>query len=469
MPVLEEELRRAMAEEVAALHVDPGLAHRVLRRSRRRAARVRGLAAVAAAVVVGAGATVGYGQAWRSAGEERAVGAATPPEPVEGMVLTYLPGELVGTRPVETGRGEFSAGPLRVRATAWGPGEEVRLLTYRGAELADPVEALGDIQPEGTWTSVRGRTARQHADAGTATLAWLERTGLAIRLTVAGKYAGDLRRIAEGVRVADPTGPAGGVFEGMRVGHLPPSLHLEGTGTTVAPSGSSTYKRWTGANGAVMSLTALRGTGAHSLADLAAWARLGEERVRSMREVTVHGTTGYTGTVRDGKDRWHVHLWLERPGLGFLLRVSEPLAGELDRVREGITPAETRVSGEQVDGIAVTHLPPGLTRGKSDETGEGDGWSSVEGRWLAPSGKPRVRILIARGGGIFTSGFAERVLGPGAEEAAIGGRTGRLAEAGDGTRRFLVFGDGVAAVVTVHGSLAKEIDAIVRGLRLPGA
>lgn len=253
----------------------------------------------------------------------------------------------------------------------------------------------------------------------------------------------------------------------MRVRHLPEGVHLEGTGRTVAPSGSSTYKRWTGANGAVVSLTALRGTGARTLDGLAAWARLGEEQVRAMREVTVHGTAGYTGEVRYEGRRWHVHLWRERPGLGFLLMVSAPLAGEPDRIREGIVPAETRVTGEHVDGVAVTRLPAGLTRDKSDRYDEGDGWSSVEGRWLDRSGKPGVRVEIARGGAIAEAAWTARTLGPEARETEVGGRRGLLAATGEGARRFLVLSGDVAAVVTVDASLAGELDAIVRACGLP--
>ncbi|WP_218040135.1 hypothetical protein [Actinomadura sp. WMMB 499] len=248
---LRGELRRAMAERVAGTRAPRSLAADVRRRHRRRKARARTAVAVAGASVAalalvpayrsiqpvpaGAPETTATAPGGPEAGapergpapaapgpsgsasdrtspEPRTArpSAGTPDEPSPGRPgagagsrpsvpgwLTYLPDGLAAERPCATERG--STGTATVCAWRGEPGW-VRVRLVEGPGIGGP-EDLVPVAGVPSRTSVRGIPALAGAAPGDGRqVSWLPRPGVGATVQAGGAAAGDLMRIAEGVR-----------------------------------------------------------------------------------------------------------------------------------------------------------------------------------------------------------------------------------------------------------------------------
>ncbi|MEU9889656.1 hypothetical protein [Sphaerisporangium sp. NPDC051011] len=477
MPMLEDDLQRAMWEETGHLRAAPDLAERVVRRARRRAVRVRVIGSAVAAVVAVSGAVFAQGVfAKRS---EVAVGVRDEPSVVAGVRVRYVPEGLGSPR-----EGQARDGRLNGRSLTWGAGPDlVRVTAYRFSEngFSDAVRMFSDdglaassvgLGP-GEPATVRGRVARSVSGEGTSTLVWLEQMGvLTLRVTVGANRVDDLRRIADGLWV-DPSGPAGGTLEGLRVPYLPEGVFLHHRPLSVIDTKGGAWvdapsAKWTGENGGEVVLSAVRGTDARTLEDLVRWSRATKEQAAALRTVTTHGRPAYAGVIDVfGSRKSSVWMWVEKPGLGFLLTVTEPLAGELDRIAEAIVPVDDPVPAEDgggVDGVPVTYVPAGLTRATPDATDMGDGWTSVTGRWSAGSGG-EMRVKVIRGAIVRSSGWPEGYFDQG-RLTDIGKLTGAMDTRPDGTVEFLAATTGnLAVAVTLSPDMAGELNRVVQGLK----
>ncbi|RSN71084.1 hypothetical protein [Actinomadura sp. WAC 06369] len=243
---VEDELRRAMAETVAGARAPRSLAADVRRRHRRRKARIRTAAAVAGASVAAlalapayrsiqpapAGAPEGVVPSAAASGDgapERVPapvpsrppesgkgGTAEPrtPRPSTGAPdapaaeapraepslpawLAYLPDGLDAARPCATERG--TARTTTVCEWRGDPGW-VRIRLVEGTGIGGPEELAPPVGVP-VRTSVRGTPALAGAAPGSGRqVSWLPRAGLGATVQAGGAAAGDLMRIAEGVR-----------------------------------------------------------------------------------------------------------------------------------------------------------------------------------------------------------------------------------------------------------------------------
>ncbi|WP_067794811.1 hypothetical protein [Actinomadura formosensis] len=247
---LESELRKAMAEQVAAATASPSLAADVKRRHRRRAARIRAAAGVAAASVAALALVPTYQsfQATPAGNAEtprptNTVSAHRPPErspapdvpvssPSKGRTEAGAsprpatrPSSGGGTGPDRPGVGDVtgrlprwityipdalaSTGPCAVTEDA---GRKTTTCQWRGktgwVEIA-LVKSGGLTGPADLMktTGVPGRTSVRGAPALTADrpdsarqISWLARPGVGVTVTAKGAPKDQLMRIAEGVR-----------------------------------------------------------------------------------------------------------------------------------------------------------------------------------------------------------------------------------------------------------------------------
>ncbi|MDP9848760.1 hypothetical protein [Streptosporangium lutulentum] len=459
MSNLESELRQAMIEETSALGAPPDLAHQVTRRARRRRRSHLTALAVAAAIAAVAVAVPAY-----LGGQASDVAAPTPPAVVDGVQVGYLPSGL-GTPEQEKVR---DGGLPGTRAT-WGSGDDEVLVTvYRPPvlELGDPEVMLARLKESSG--ALRGG-ALVRGRPGLTTLAdddlvWVERPDLVLRVTVGTRHRSDLRAVADGL---EPEGRTGGAFEGLLLTYLPAGLHLDGPASA---NGSWTQMRWSG-NDVSMRLLAVRGADAEDSQTLLAWAGT-HQRLSGGTPEKVRGKPGYSATLDDPDQRQaHVRLWVEKQGLGYLLAVSRPLAPELDRIVDGIVPAEpATVPGEPVDGVGVTYLPPGSQRTTPGSNMRfGSGWSATIDRWSSSRGD--VEVTVARGGVLHTSQWLDEfLLGEKRQSAPVGrAPVGIWTTDPNGRRGAFWVAPGVAVHVKVSPELAGELDRIVAGIRVPGS
>ncbi|MEU7898346.1 hypothetical protein AB0B45_36480 [Nonomuraea sp. NPDC049152] len=366
--MFESELRQAMAEDSAHLAAASDLVDQVVLLSRRRRRTRHRVVAVVAAVAL---ALAGWVLVPRD--EQQVATTPSTTGSLDDVEVRHVPAGL--GKPVQGSSGD---GALLAGTLTWSSGDDlVRVSRY--GRTGDP-DTRG-LMVGTTWTSIRGRTARISDDG--RDLLWAERPGLLLRVTVGANHIDEVRTIAEELLMTDPTGPAGGVVEGMRVSYLPPRVHLAGV---MKRSDGETAKTWTGAGDRRITLISVRGEHAASLDELAAWSA-GEWG--NGTRTTVNGKPGY----RDGPGSLmvgHGRLWLQKPGLGLVLKVSDNLVPEIDRILAGITPMiSTPGLPESFEGLTVTHLPPGLTR-------TGDAGMDGLGKWWNRDGSS-VMVEVVRG------------------------------------------------------------------------
>ncbi|MFA1543814.1 hypothetical protein [Actinomadura monticuli] len=246
---LESELRNAMAEQVAGTSASPSLVADVKRRHRRRAARIRTAAGVAAASVAALALVPAY-QSFRAtpAGNSEitrptgTVSASRPPErsPAPGLPasppskgrpgagvsskpdahpssggagprgpgaggaigalpgwITYLPDGLAAAGPCAvTGDAGWETTTCSWRGkTGW-----VEIALVKGGGLTGPKDLMKTPGIPGR-TSVRGMPALTGDRPDSARqVSWLARPGVGVTVTAAGSAKDQLMRIAEGVR-----------------------------------------------------------------------------------------------------------------------------------------------------------------------------------------------------------------------------------------------------------------------------
>ncbi|MEU4404431.1 hypothetical protein AB0F88_07900 [Streptosporangium sp. NPDC023963] len=465
MPNVERELRLAMVEETAALGAPPGLAHRVVQGARRgRRARATAAALVAAAVL--AAAVPGY----LTVTDRSGVASPTQAVGVDGVKVGYLPAGL-GAPVLE----RADAGGLRGTAATWGAGDDlVRVTVYRDPAFGGAERVLGGIRgtpetlPGVLVAKVRGRGAFTRAEGDD--LVWEERPGLVLRVTVGALHRDALRRIAGGLVPKDPTG---GVFQGLRVTYIPPGLHLADLSSVVDQTGW-TEIRLSGDDGASVRILAVRGLSAADPETLLTWARVRQNLYTATPE-KVRGKPGYRA---DGGGRGasysRLRLWLEKPGLGYVVEVNEGLATTLDRIVKGLVPAEPPSTsgkpsgpGNAVDHVAVAYLPPGLRRVAGETTRLGKGWSAKAGRWS--DGSRDVEVTVVRGAVLHSSQWVDEILRgekrePGRTEMPL---MGIRTTDPDGRRGIFFESTEVAVHVKVDPALAGELDRIAAKIRVP--
>ncbi|MER5627175.1 hypothetical protein ABT061_39755 [Streptosporangium sp. NPDC002544] len=461
MPNIENELRLAMVEETSALGVPPGLAHRVVQGANRgRRARRTAVALVAAAVL--AAAVPGY----LVVADRSGVASPTQAVGVDGVKVGYLPAGLGA--PVLA---RADAGGLRGTGATWGSGDDlVRVTVYQdpafhvgGAErVLGGIKGAPETLPGVLVAKVRGRGAFTRAEGDD--LVWEERSGLVLRVTVGARHRDDLRRIADGLIPKDPTG---GVFQGLRVTYVPPGLHLTDPFSVIDRTGW-TELGWSGDDGASIRLLAVRGVSAADAETLLTWARTRQNLYTATPE-KVRGKPGYRA---DGGGRGASHtqmrLWLEKPGLGYVVEVNQGLATTLDRIVEGLIPAEPpSTSGDAVDHVAVAYLPPGLRRVAGETARLGKGWSAKAGRWS--DGSRDVEVTVVRGAVLHGSQWVDEFLRGVKRESVRTGRPlmGIRTTDPDGRRGIFFENTEVAVHVKVDPALADKLDKIILGIRVP--
>ncbi|MEU8385015.1 hypothetical protein [Streptosporangium sp. NPDC048865] len=459
MPNIEHELRLAMVEETSSLGVPPGLAHRVVQDAKRgRRARGTAVALVAAAVL--AAAVPGY-QAVTDRG-----GVASPTEAVgvDGVRVGYLPPGL-GAPVLE----RADAGGLRGTAATWGAGGDlVRVTVYRDPAFGGAERVLGGIRgtPEtlsGVLVAkVRGRGAFTRAEGDD--LVWEERPGLVLRVTVGALHRDALRRIAGGLIPKDPTG---GVFQGLRVTYVPPGLHLRDVFSTVDRTGWAEI-RLSGDDGASVRILAVRGLSAADPETLLTWARVRQNLYTATPE-KVRGKPGYRADGGgSGASYSRLRLWLEKPGLGYVVEVNDGLATTLDRIVKGLVPAgPPSASGNAVDHVVAAYLPRGLRRVAGETARLGKGWSATAGRWS--DGSRDVEVTVARGAVLHGSQWVDEFLrGEKRERARTGVPLMGIRTTDPDGRRGIFFESAEVAVhVKVDPALAGELDRIALKIRVP--
>ncbi|MFB9681463.1 hypothetical protein [Streptosporangium vulgare] len=461
MPNVEQELRLAMVEETSALGVPPGLAHRVVQGAKRdRRARTAAVALVAAAVL--AAAVPSYLVVTDRGG----VASPTQAVGVDGVKVGYLPAGL-GAPVVE----RADAGGLRGTGATWGTGDDlVRVTVYRDAtfHIGGAERVLGGVRgtpetlPGALVAKVRGRGAFTRAEGDD--LVWEEWPGLVLRVTVGARHRDALRRIADGLVPRDPTG---GLFQGLRVTYVPPGLHLKDLSTAVDPTGWTEIE-WSGDDGASIRILAVRGVSAADAETLLTWARVRQNLYTATPE-KVRGRPGYRADGGgQGASYSRMRLWLERPGLGYVVEVNEGLATTLDRIVKGLVPIEPpSTSGDAVDDVAVAYLPPGLRRVAGETTRLGRGWSAKAGRWS--DGARDVEVTVVRGAVLHSSQWVDEFLRGEKRESARTGAPlmGIRTTDPDGHRGIFFESAEVAVHVKVDPALAGELDRIAAKIRVP--
>ncbi|MGS2647523.1 hypothetical protein [Streptosporangium sp. LJ11] len=461
MPNVEHELRLAMVEETSALGAPPGLAHRVVQGARRdRRARTTAVALVAAAVL--AAAVPGY----LAVTDRSGVASPTRTVGVDGVKVGHLPPGL-GTPVLE----RADAGGLRGTAATWGSGDDlVRVTVYRdpafhsgGAErVLGGIRGTPETLPGVLAAKVRGRGAFTRAEGDD--LVWEERPGLVLRVTVGARHRDDLRRIAGGLIPKDPTG---GVFQELRVTYVPPGLYLKTPFSVVDQTGWAELG-WGGDDGASVRLLAVRGVSAADAEALLTWART-RQSLYAVTPEKVRGKPGYRAAGgAGGASRTRMRLWLERPGLGYVVAVNQGLAATLDRIVKGLVPTEPpSTSGNAVDHVAVAYLPPGLRRVAGETTRLGKGWSAKAGRWS--DGSRDVEVTVVRGAVLHGSRWEDEFLRGEKRESARTRRPpmGIRTTDPDGRRGIFFESPEVAVHVKADPALAGELDRIAAKIRVP--
>ncbi|MET9341444.1 hypothetical protein [Nonomuraea sp. NPDC003804] len=447
--MFESSLRQAMAEDTAHLAAAPDLAERVVRRSLRRRRTRHAIAAVVTATAL---ALAGWVLAPR---EQRVATTPSTTGRLDDVVVRHVPPGLGEPVQGHSGEGRLLAGTL-----TWGSGADlVRVSRYGGADGLD----TPGLMAGGQLTSTRGRQAK--ISPGGTDLLWSERQGLLLRVTVGANHVAEVRTIAEELQVTDPTGPAGGVVEGLRVSYLPSRLHLE---SVTMRSDGETAKTWTGAGERQITLTVVRGRHAASLDELAAWSA-GDWR--NGTRTTVNGRPAYRNGARS---RLTGRLWLQEPGVGVVLRMSENLEPEIDRVLAGIVPVPaTRGLPLRFEGLTVTHLPPGFTAGQ-------DGGMDGRGRWWTRAGSS-VLVEVVKGERARTPQDLAHVSWPtserfsGLRRTTVGSRPALVGDIVTGTglsRGRMVLWTarpGYGVRVQVSDDLVNDLMAVARGIQVAPA
>ncbi|MGJ6964463.1 hypothetical protein ACSDR0_21370 [Streptosporangium sp. G11] len=467
MPNIENELRLAMVEETSALGVPPGLAHRVVQGAKRgRRARTTAVALFAAAVL--AAAVPGY----LAVADRSGVASPTRAVGVDGVKVGYLPPGL-GAPVLE----RADAGGLRGTGATWGSGDDlVRVTVYRdpafhagGAErVLGGLRGTPETLPGVLMVKVRGREAFTRPEGDD--LVWEEWPGLVLRVTVGTRYRDDLRRVADGLIPRDPTG---GVFQGLRVTYVPPGLHLKAPFSVIDQTGWAELG-WGGDGGASVRLLAVRGVSAADAETLLGWART-RQNLHTATPEKVRGKPGYrAGGGVGGASSTRMRLWLEKPGLGYVVVVNQGLATTLDRIVKGLVPAEQpstsgkpATSGNAVDHVTVAYLPPGLRRVAGETTRLGEGWSAKAGRWSA--GSRDVEVTVIRGVPLHDNQWVNEFLRGEKRESARTRRPpmGIRTTDPDGRRGIFFETPEVAVHVKVDPVLAGELDRIAAKIRIP--
>jgi hypothetical protein len=473
--VLENELREAMVAETASLRVAPDLVERVVRGSRRRrsARVVTGLVAAAVAVIAGLVAASGhFGETDRVA-----VGPPSALAAVDGVEVRYVPDGLGEPRLEDVPNDR-----LKENRATWGEGHNlVRVTVYREKEsqygLINPDDPQKAGLPGGQPVTVRGRTGARLTSGGDSELIWIEKSSVALRVTVGAKYRDKLSRIAQTLWGADPTGPVGGAFEGVRVPYLPSGVFLEGVITSASTDWGYTSKLWRG-DGRWVRLMAVRGSEATTLPNLVKWAKGTPEPAESGNHVTIRGKDAHQVTATRaspaGAEQAPGLMWVEKPGLGYVLSASRNLDSSLMTIANAMVPVDApALDGALVDGVALGHLPRGVEAGSPAFTAQRGptftaykGWVTTTRRW---SGGPAttLEVTVARGAVLHMKSWSDAFLdGRKGKEVSLGGSTGTLLEDAR-ERQFVLNRDNVAVSVKVSADLADQLDMIVRQLIIP--
>ncbi|WP_030921121.1 hypothetical protein [Streptosporangium amethystogenes] len=461
MPNVENELRQAMIEETSALGVPPGLAHRVVQGADRgRRARTTAVALVAAAVL--AAAVPGY----LIVADRSGVASPTQAVDVDGVKVGYLPAGLGA--PVLA---RADAGGLRGTGATWGSGDGlIRVTVYRdpafhvgGAErVLGGIQGVPETLPGFLVAKVRGRGAFTRAEGDD--LVWEERAGLVLRVTVGVRHRDDLRRIAGGLIPKDPTG---GDFQGLRVTYVPPGLYLKDPFSVIDRTGW-TELGWSGDDGASVRLLAVRGVSAADAETLLTWARTRQNLYTATPE-KVRGKPGYRAAGgAGGASHTRMRLWLEKPGLGYLVEVNQGLATTLDRIVAGLVPAEPpSTSGDAVDHVTVAYLPPGLRRVAGETVRLGKGWSATAGRWS--DGSRDVEVTVIRGVVLHSGQWVDEFLRGTKREPSRVGKwiKGIRTTDRDGRPGFFLETPELTIHAEVDPTLADRLNEIILGIRVP--
>ncbi|MEV6863983.1 hypothetical protein AB0M44_23615 [Streptosporangium subroseum] len=252
----------------------------------------------------------------------------------EGLLLTYLPAGL------------HLDGPASVNgSTSWtqmrwsGNDVSMRLLAVRGADAEDSQTLLAWARAHqdlsgGTPKKVRGKpgysaTLDDPEQRQAHVRLWVEKQGLGYILAISRPLAPELDRIVDGLVPVEPAPAPGESVDGIGVTYLPPGFQRTtprgnmrfGTGW------SATIDRWSGSRGDI-EVTVVRGGVVHSSQWLNEFLR-GEKRRPAPvgREPVGIWTTDPNG--------WRGAFWVA-PGVALHVKVGPGLAGELDKIVEGI-------------------------------------------------------------------------------------------------------------------------------------
>ena len=223
--------------------------------------------------------------------------------------------------------------------------------------------------------------------------------------------------------------------------------------------------RWSG-GGASIRLLAVRGVGAADPQSYSPGQGLTSTCPRPPRKRSGGSPdTGPSWQARPDGDA--CALWLEKPGLGYILLVSQALESELDRIVDGLVPTEPPPSPrEPVDHVGFAHLPPAFGEPRT-------------ARGSAPAGARRPPLVGRQARGRGHRGprrspahqpVGERVPARGEASTLPTGRAARgiTTTGGDGRRGAFWETPEAAVHVKVSPDLADELDKIVEGIRNPG-
>ncbi|GAA4095332.1 hypothetical protein [Nonomuraea soli] len=326
--MLETHLREAMAERTAHLQAAHDLADRVVRLSRRRRRARLQVAAVAAALV----ALTGY-LVIEPPAAPQAASPTSMASPIPGVEFGFLPAGLGA--PVREGD-----------VVRWG--ESVTVTVYENrSEALDyaglrKLEQVSDPDPLPLLHS--GHLAVVSQDR--SQVFWQPHPTRLVKVTAP---AGQAERIAAGMRFTNLGDSAADV---IRLGYVPRGLTL----STKQPQKDTpwlAYPAWEGGQGRWLWLSSARGSQVESLDPVI--AQLGGVYT-GLERVEWRGKQAYLADFATSGYRGRALLWLEEPGVAFVLAAGGGAEKELDRIMAGVQRIDPH--GEDVDGVAVPRGRP---------------------------------------------------------------------------------------------------------------
>lgn len=343
---LDNELRRAMADDAGRVTAPPTLLGEVRRRHRRHIARVRLTAvAVAAAGALPAYQTLVGGVLGGVAQDVMASGPAASSRTIDGFEVTYLPAGMGdrtdgadASNDYTSRYGVWRADGAMVKVTVYRGPITFRELPRMGEELglrAARHEAGGDIGLKGV---LHGSTG---TDPRLRTLLWQVHPTAVLQVTTSSDLAetGELLRIAEGIRERQETSR---VVDGVEVTYLPEGLRRGGGAGELGRNWSTATKSWserfqgggTPVGDRWITVIVIRGGAAKDLATLREHFWLA-----GPRHTEVGGRKALVSSRPAGDGGGSDLLWVAGDNLGLQLAAGPGIGrDELMRIAEGLRP-----------------------------------------------------------------------------------------------------------------------------------